>query len=380
MRCIFQLMTDRKLRQAIAAEAARLLQQRKEPDFRAARRKAARWFSRQRVSPADLPSYSEIQQEVFALEGLFSSERQHSALMEIRLVACKLLDLLSDFDPLLSGSAITGPILPGAEIELTLSSGSLSDVSAVLFDAGHRVQNRPDGKLTFFDHYPCVVTVVAAAPSAASTVKPSVVEAETPDETGEHVQMIGRMQLEELLLEDADDAECWDEDAADLDDGSNDDADYHPDFFPTLEMLLNRFESIRLDPDLHPEGDLLYHSLQVYELGLAELPNDEEFLLACLLHDVGVALDRRHPLEAAWQAIGGLVTERTWFFIENRAEAVQYLSTGRIRGALKRSEDFEELVLLAKFDLKGRVPGAQVGTIEEALKYIASLSSAWDDV
>ncbi len=360
-------MTDRKLRQAIAAEAARLLQQRKEPDFHAARRKAARWFSRQRVAPADLPSFGEIQQEVFALAGLFSTERQQSALNEIRLVAHDLLELLHAFDPRLSGSALTGPILPGAEIELTLASGDLSEVTAVLFDAGYRAQLRADRSLTFCDRYPCVLAIA-----------PELLTAETPP-----IRRIDLQGLDELLAaESARDQlrmAAFDQHAAEFQVEDEETDGYHPDFFPTLDMLLNKLESIRLDPILHPEGDLLYHSLQVYELGLAERPYDEEFLLACLVHDIGVGLDRRHPLDATWNAIGELITPRTWFFIENRAEAVEYLSTGRIRGTLKRSEDFEDLVLLARCDLKGRVRGAHVSSVEEALEYIAGLSSAWDN-
>lgn len=361
-------MADRKLRQAIAAEAARLLQQRKEPDFHSARRKAARWFSRQRVAPADLPSFGEIQQEVFALAGLFSSERQQSALTEIRLVAHDLLDLLNDFEPRLSGPALTGPILPGAEIELTLGHGDPSDVTAILFDAGYRSQLRGDGSLTFSDRYPCVLSICPASISDDIPMPPSI------DLHGLDELLASETERDQLrraaLDQQADD--CVDTETGDVE-------DYHPDFFPTLEMLLNKLESIRLDPILHPEGDLLYHSLQVYELGVAERPYDEEFLLACLIHEIGVGLDRRRPLEAAWNAIGELVTPRTWFFIENRAEAVEYLSTGRIRGILKRSEDFEELVLLAQCDLKGRRRGAPVSTVEEALEYIAGLSSAWDN-
>lgn len=366
-RHIINIMADRKLRQAIAAEAARLLQQRKEPDLHAARRTAARWFSRQRVAPSDLPSFGEIQQQVFALAGLFSSERQQSALQEIRLVAHDLLELLQDFDPRLSGSALTGPILPGAEIELTLAQDHLSDVTAILFDAGHRVQLRANGSLTFFNHYLCVVSFVSES-TTTGTLRDRQVDLQGLDDLlkeeseRDHRREAALGQQTAELLADEDD-----------DDG------YHPDFFPALEMLLNRLESIRLDPIQHPEGDLLYHSLQVYELGLAARPYDEEFLLACLVHDIGVGLDRRHPLEAAWNAIGELITPRTWFLIENRAAAVDYLSTGRIRGALKRSADFEELVLLAQCDLKGRLCGTQVGTVEEALEYLAGLSSAWDN-
>lgn len=362
-------MADRKLRQSIAAEAARLLQQRKEVDYHSARRKAARWYSRQRVSPADLPSFGEIQQEIYALAGLFSAERQHAALSDIRLVAGELLELLSNFEPRLSGSAITGPVLPGAVVEIVAGQGSLSDVSAVLFDAGHRVQSGPLGTLTFFHRYPCVVSFAVGA------------ELSRPNDSTDRTRSISLVELDGLLAAEAErehaEAILREHDAGEEE--FDDEDAYHPDFFPTIAMLLNNLESIRLDPATHPEGDLLYHTLQVYELGLAERPYDEEFLLACLLHDVGLALDRRRPLEATWQAIGELVTPRTWFFIENRSEAVEYLATGRIRGTLKRSEDFEELVLLAQCDLKGRVRGAEVGQVDEILNYIEGLSSAWDD-
>lgn len=371
-------MTDRKLRQAIAAEAARLLQQRKESDYRTARRKAARWYSRQRVAPADLPSLGEIQQEIYALAGLFSSERQHSALNEIRLVARRFLELLADFDPQLSGSAIHGPVLPGAEVELTLARGQLNDIIAVLFDAGYRAELLPEGRLFVFDCYPCLISR-SERPSANTNGNQSPEALWRVENLTESIDLSGldsllaTESLREYQRQIAAAEDSSDNTAADEEDG------YHPDFFPTLEMLLNSLETIRLDPQLHPEGDLLYHSLQVYELGLAERPYDEEFLLACLLHDIGMGLDRRHPLDAAWQAIGELVTPRTWFLIENRAEAVEYISSGRIRGALKRSPDFEDLVLLAQCDLKGRVRGAQVSSVEEVLEYLEGLGSAWDD-
>ncbi len=158
------------------------------------------------------------------------------------------------------------------------------------------------------------------------------------------------------------------------------DDDYHPDTFPMLHLMMGRLEAIRLDPAFHPEGDALYHSLQVYELGLAERPYDEEFLLACLIHDIGLGIDRRHPVDAGLEAVGHLVTERTRFLIEHRPAAVEYLKTGRISRSLRKSEHFDDLVLLARFDLAGRVPGARVGTLEEALDHIAGVDDAWEDV
>lgn len=353
-------MKDSKIRQAIAAEAARLMSQRKEVDFHSARRKAARWFSRERVSPADLPSFNEIQQELFALSGLFASERQQASLHEIRLSARELLELLTDFSPTLVGSAATGPVLPGVEIELVLRTGSISEITAILLDAGHRAELRGDRAVTFFHQFNCTIWLNVDSDSD-TRVNPG----------------LDLQQLDELIASDAE-PRLRTDDSAD-DEFLIDDEEYHPDFFPTLQMLLSSLEKVRLDPDSHPEGDLLYHSLQVYELMLLERPYDEELLLAALIHDVGYGLDRRRPLEAAWNAIGALVTDRTWFFIENRFEAQEYLRSGRIRGALRKHEDFDDLVLLAQCDLKGRLRGAQVSSVEEALDYIEGLGSAWDN-
>ncbi len=157
------------------------------------------------------------------------------------------------------------------------------------------------------------------------------------------------------------------------------DDEYHPDTFPLLRILMNRLDGLRLDTTQHPEGDALYHSLQVYELALAERPWDEEFLLAALIHDVGLGIDRRHPVVATLNTVGHLLTERTCFLIEHWRDGIDYLRTGKTSRSLRKSDHFDDIVLLARFDLQGRVPGAEVGTLDEALEYIASLETAWDE-
>lgn len=148
--------------------------------------------------------------------------------------------------------------------------------------------------------------------------------------------------------------------------------------FAALKLLIEPLGKFRMDPELHPEGDALYHSLQVFELGRAALPYDEEFLLACLLHDVGLAIDPRHSVPAAVSALEGLVTDRTLFLIEHRPAATHYLQTGVCSKSLRKSPDFEELLLLARCNRNGRVPGAQVCSLDEALDYVAGLETAWD--
>ncbi len=152
---------------------------------------------------------------------------------------------------------------------------------------------------------------------------------------------------------------------------------YDSDTLSVFRMLLQRLQQVQQDPRYHPEGDALYHSLQVFQLGRDAQPYDEEFLLACLLHDVGLGIDRKKPVEAAVRTLRGLVSERTLFLIEHRHPATEYLLTGQIARSLRRSEHFEDLVLLAQCDLDGRVPGAKVPTVDEALDYIAGLGQQW---
>ena len=68
--------------------------------------------------------------------------------------------------------------------------------------------------------------------------------------------------------------------------------------YPIFRMLLLPLEEVMQARQYHPEGDALYHTLQVFELAKEHRPYDEEFLLAALLHDVGKGLDRSNHVEA----------------------------------------------------------------------------------
>jgi hypothetical protein len=148
------------------------------------------------------------------------------------------------------------------------------------------------------------------------------------------------------------------------------------DRFHVYLMLLLPLEQIKEDRKTHPEGDVLYHSLQVFTLAREELPYDEEFLLAALLHDVGKAIDPGDHLGAALDALEGFVTPRTAWLIEHHDEALALISQTlgvRSRRRLEASESFEELMLLARCDRAGRRQGVQVPEVEDALEYLREL-------
>jgi len=149
------------------------------------------------------------------------------------------------------------------------------------------------------------------------------------------------------------------------------------DRFRVYEMLLLPLENIKEDPKTHPEGDVLYHSLQVFELARDALPYDEELLLAALLHDVGKAIDSRNHVAAGLEALDGHITSRTAWLIEHHTEAISLLGGtlgARSRRRLEAGESFEELMLLAQCDRQGRAVGAAAPDVPEALAYIRDLA------
>ncbi len=154
-------------------------------------------------------------------------------------------------------------------------------------------------------------------------------------------------------------------------------AESRVDRFQIYEMLLLPLENVKEDPKYHAEGDALYHSLQVFELARNELPYDEEFLLAALLHDVGKAIDRQDHVAAGLEALAGHITPRVAWLIEHRMEGQDLLdgSLGaRARRRLAASDDCEELKLLARLDRNGRQPGAEAPELSEAIEYVRELA------
>lgn len=149
--------------------------------------------------------------------------------------------------------------------------------------------------------------------------------------------------------------------------------------FRIYRSLLVPLSKIQQDRRSHPEGDVLYHSLQVFRLACEEIPYDEEFLLAALLHDVGKGIDAYEHVAAGLQALGDSISERTTWLIENHRLARSYLNGTigiRARRRLQNSESFDELICLAKCDADGRVPGARVPELDQALAYLRDLGEA----
>jgi predicted HD phosphohydrolase len=150
----------------------------------------------------------------------------------------------------------------------------------------------------------------------------------------------------------------------------------HLDRFAIYKLRLEPLEAIKQNVTYHPEGDALYHSLQVFGLARDVRPYDEEFLLAALLHDVGKAVDPKNHVFAGLEALRGTITERTRWLIEHHMDLLARPGrtiSPRLRQELVESEYYDDLVLLRDIDEAGRVPGVPVDSIEEALDYVRTL-------
>jgi len=148
------------------------------------------------------------------------------------------------------------------------------------------------------------------------------------------------------------------------------------DRFQIYEALLLPLENVKQNSKYHPEGDVLYHSLQVFDHARDELPYDEEFLTAALLHDVGKGIDAYDHVAAGLEALEDSITERTAWLIEHHmlTHGIADQTIGsRAHRRLRESEYYQDLVLLGECDRAGRQPGVEAPELEEAIEYLREM-------
>ncbi len=365
----FKRMSNVKLRQAIALEAARLMYERVESEYFTAKRKAAKRLCRQWVKPEELPSNAEIREQIQLFARLHEGDQRTKNLRAMRLDALRMMRLLRLFRPRLIGSVMTGHVRKGSDIDVHVFCDNAGLITELLEQEGWQFdlerkqvvkhnETRVFTHIHVFDRFNFELTVYAED-KAHYVFKSSI--------TGKAIERASIRELEELLAREYPDIDL---------DGELEARAEVLDPFPVFRLLLLPLENVRGSAVWHPEGDVLYHSLQVFEQARDRLPYDEEFLLAALLHDIGKGIEPYNHVEAGLQALEDLITPRTHWLIANHMNAHD-VRNGTIGGKLKRelaaSPDFEDLMLLNECDNAGRVPGAVVGTVDEALDYLREL-------
>lgn len=363
-------MADERIRRQIALMAARLMYEREESEYFTVKRKAARRLGVEyRFRPKDLPSNREIRDQIQALANLHEGKKRQEHLCEMRVAALRMMRLLSTFRPRLIGSTLTGHVRKGSDIDLHVFTDHPSALTSVLeeehlpFQIERKRIIKQNEERTFThihvsDRFEFELMLYPLG-KVNYAFKSSI--------TGTAIERASIAELEELIRREHPGVDPDAEVAR---------QEQHIDRWELYRMLLQPLENVRQDPRFHPEGDALYHSLQVFELARLERPWDEEFLLAALLHDVGKAIDPADHVGAAVTALEGSITPRTEFLIAHHMEALAYKSGElghRAKQRLAAHEDFEDLMLLRDLDSAGRKRGVMVCVIAEALEHIRKL-------
>jgi predicted HD phosphohydrolase len=129
---------------------------------------------------------------------------------------------------------------------------------------------------------------------------------------------------------------------------------------------LRDLEGVPQDPRYHPEGDALFHSLQVFERALADRA-DPALLTAALLHDVGKAHAGRDHAEVGAALLVGL-PERVVWCVGHHLDLLREPRRARARHA--GTPALRDLERLRRWDLAGRDPRARVRPLEEAARLV----------
>src|SRR5262245_24106571 len=150
-------MSDGKLRQAIALEAARLMYERTESEYFTAKRKAAKRLCRGRLKPEDLPSNAEIRDQIQLFARLHEGHRRTEHLRDMRLEALRMMRPLRRLRPRLIGSVMTGHVRKGSDIDLHLFCDAPALITDLLEQAGcqfdlERKQVVKHGESRLFTH------------------------------------------------------------------------------------------------------------------------------------------------------------------------------------------------------------------------------------
>ncbi len=341
-------------------------------EYYQAKEKAARRIYRGWIKPADLPSNAEIRDQVQILTRLHEgNESQSGRLLAMRLRAAWWLRYLEPYHARLIGSVLTGSIREGSDIDIHVFASSPHSITHRLDDLGvqYEVERKrivKDNQTRVFTHihvkdeYPIELTLYDPS-QLGFRFRSSI--------TGKPIEKANLGQLESLIVleHDVDPSEQATRLA---------EMDTRPDRINVFLSLLVPLENVKQHPRYHPEGDALFHSMQVYALAKDQHPYDEEFLLAALLHDVGKAIDPDDHVSAGLEALDGFISQRTGWLIAHHMEAHQIYDRtigARRRKRLQSHALYDDLVTLGECDRAGRVPGADVESPEEALDYVEQI-------
>lgn len=136
-----------------------------------------------------------------------------------------------------------------------------------------------------------------------------------------------------------------------------------------LLQLLYQLEGVNQDPWFHPEGDALYHSLQVFSCALNDT-RDVALLMAALLHDIGKAVDNEDHAIIGAEELDSMVPEHAVWLVRHHMGLLR--APRRTRRSLSTDTRLRDLEFLRRWDLQGRRPNAWVFSPRRAIRMIGN--------
>jgi len=137
--------------------------------------------------------------------------------------------------------------------------------------------------------------------------------------------------------------------------------------FEYLKQLLYDLESIEQSPKYHPEGDALFHSLQVFELAL-QYSTEPKLWAAALFHDVGKSVNRHLHCEIGRQMLSGVLNDDIVWLVEHHLDLMT--APKKTRQKYCNQTKLHELETLRKCDISGRDPSANPMTVMSAINLL----------
>lgn len=145
--------------------------------------------------------------------------------------------------------------------------------------------------------------------------------------------------------------------------------------FDDLYDLLAALDGVRQNPRFHPEGDALFHSLQVFDLA-RRATGDRALWAAALLHDVGKAVSSPDHDVIGADLLDGIVAPRIVWLVRHHLDLLT--SPASTKRRLRGTEGLRDLQRLRAWDVGGRKPDATVPSVDEALGML--LEAGLDDI
>lgn len=117
----------------------------------------------------------------------------------------------------------------------------------------------------------------------------------------------------------------------------------------------------------HPEGNALFHMLQVYALA-RDRTDDPCLQAAALVHDVGKVLGSQDHAQTGADLLEGLLAPRVVWLVQHHLDlaTAPYATRRRLRG----TRELRDLQLLRALDLAGRSPVARVPSARCAVEQL----------